>query len=119
MSELIQPSEEKQPVQNSTAVLVMGILSIIFCWCWGLIGLILGIIGLALGAKSKKIYREDPERYSLTSYKNLNAGYTCSLIGTILSGLWVLTIIVSIIFGLALGSSVMQFLPWEDIFNNI
>lgn len=127
MSETIQPAGEtqsnnealvKESLPNSTAVLVMGIMSIIFCWCWGFIGLILGIIGLILGIKSKKIYKEDPDRYSLSSYKNLNAGYICSLIGTILSGLFVLTLIVSVIFGLALGSDVIEFLPWDDILNN-
>lgn len=127
MSETIQPAGEtrsnnealaKESLPNATAVLVMGILSIIFCWCWGFIGLILGIIGLILGTKSRKIYKEDPDRYSLSSYKNLNAGYICSLIGTILSGLFVLTLIVSIIFGLAIGSNFIEFLPWDDILNN-
>jgi hypothetical protein len=105
-------------VPNSTAVLVLGILSIIFCWCWGLIGLILGIIGLILGGKAKKIYKENPGRFSIGSYKNLNAGYICSLIGTILSGLWMAIVIISIIFGLALGTSLLPFLPWENMFNN-
>jgi uncharacterized membrane protein len=127
MNETIQPSEENQikkeiivneSVPNATAVLVLGILSIIFCWCWGIIGLILGIIGLILGAKSKKIYNEDPGRFSIASYKNLNAGYVCALIGTILSGLWVLILVISIIFGLAIGTSLFQYFPWEDIFNS-
>jgi hypothetical protein len=124
MNETVQPSSQssanipKDQLPNSTAVLVMGILSIIFCWCWGLIGLILGIIGLILGAKSKKLYKEEPGRYSESSYKNLNAGYICALIGTILSGLWVAILIVSLIFGLAIGTSILPFLPWENIFQN-
>ncbi len=127
MSETIQSAEKnpsnmndaiKETVPNATAVLVMGIMSIIFCWCWGIIGLTLGIIGLVLGIKSRKLYNEDPDRYSLSSYKNLNAGYICSLIGTILSGLFVLVVVGSIIFGLAIGTSVFPFLPWEDILNS-
>jgi hypothetical protein len=108
----------QETVPNATAVLVIGILSIIFCWCLGFIGLILGIVGLILGSKSKKLYAEDPGRYTVSSYKNLNAGYICALIGTILSGLYFLIIVISIIFGLAVGTSLFPFLPWEEIFNN-
>jgi hypothetical protein len=104
----------EQQLPNSTGVLVMGILSIIFCWCWGVIGLILGIIGLILGGKSKKLYRENPGLYSEASWKNLNAGYICSLIGTILSALWMAVVIMSIIFGLAIGSSFLEYFPWEN-----
>jgi len=128
MSETNQPAEGtqsdmnvvvKEQVPNATAVLVMGILSIVFCWCWGVIGLILGIIGLILGSKSKKIYKEDPDRFSLSSYKNLNAGFICSLIGTILSGLYVVVVVISLILGLAIGTSMMELLPWDEIFSNM
>jgi hypothetical protein len=108
----------REPLPNSTGVLVLGILSIIFCWCLGFIGIILGIVGLILGSRSKKLYREDPDRYSLSSYKNLNAGYICSLVGTIVSGLYLLLLIISILFGLAIGTSLLPFIPWEDIFSN-
>ncbi|MFO7924779.1 MAG: CCC motif membrane protein [Bacteroidales bacterium] len=123
MAEINQPSEEtnenkevvvREQVPNATAVLVLGILSLLFWCCWG-IGLILGIIGLILGVKSKKIYNESPDRYSVSSYKNLNAGYICSLIGTILAGLYLLLIII----GLLIGTSFMNFFPWENILNNI
>jgi hypothetical protein len=128
MSETITPPEENltnkeivvnESLPNSTAVLVIGILSIIFCWCLGFIGLIMGVIGLVLGTKSKKLYKEDPGRYSVSSYKNLNAGYICALIGTILSGLYVLILVISIIFGLAIGTSLIPFIPWDNIFNNL
>ena len=127
MNETTTPQEEiiagaepsKETLPNATAVLVIGILSIIFCWCSGIIGLILGIVGLILGTKSKKLYREDPDRYSLSSYKNLNAGYICALIGTIISGLFLLIIISTIIFGLAIGTTILPFLPWEEILNNM
>ncbi len=122
MSETIQPSEEKQdnkeivvkePVPNATAVLVLGILSILFWCCWGL-GLIMGIIALILGSKSKKLYKENPERYSLSSYKNLNAGWICALIGTILAGLG----LVLGLIGLMIGSGFMHFIPWDNILSN-
>lgn len=119
MSETVQSSEGnkevviQEQVPNATAVLVLGILSILFWCCWG-IGLILGIVGLILGSKSKKIYKEAPDRYSVSSYKNLNAGWICSMIGTILASI---ALLIGII-GLVIGSGFMHFLPWEDILSN-
>ncbi len=122
MSETIQPSEGskentepivKETVPNATAVLVLGILSILFWCCWG-IGLVLGVIALILGSKSKKLYKENPDRYSVSSYKNLNAGWICALIGTILAGAGLLIGII----GLAIGTGFMHFFPWEDILSN-
>ena len=39
----------QQPLPNSTAVLVLGILSIAICWCYGLFGVTMGIIALVFG----------------------------------------------------------------------
>lgn len=38
----------KKDLPNATVVLVLGILSLIFCWCYGFFGLILGIIAVVL-----------------------------------------------------------------------
>ena len=46
---------------NATAVLVLGICSIVFS-CF-FVGAILGIIGLVLGAKAKKVYKASPNLY--------------------------------------------------------
>lgn len=43
---------------NSTLVLVLGILSLIFCWCYGFVGLILGIIAVVLSGSPRRMYRE-------------------------------------------------------------
>jgi len=71
-------------VPNSTAVLTLGIISIIFsvcCCILPIVGIILGIIGLILGIKAARIYDDNPGDYSLKSFKNLNAGKICSIIG--------------------------------------
>ena len=86
---------EKQTLPNATAVLVMGILSIVLVCFYG-IGLVLGIIGLALGSKGRKLYKANPEIYS--GYGNLNAGWIMSIVGVALSGLYLLFIL---IFGAA------------------
>jgi hypothetical protein len=49
----------------------MGIISIALCWCYGVVGITLGIISLVLASKSKKLYKAEPEKYTLGSYKNL------------------------------------------------
>lgn len=96
---------QQRPLPNATAVLVLGILSIVTCFCYG-IGLILGIIAFVLASKDKSLYKISPELFTEASLKNLNAGRICAIIGTILSALyWVLIIIAIIIFGFsALGN---------------
>jgi hypothetical protein len=101
-------------VPNSTAVLVLGILSIVTCWCWGIIGLTLGIIALVLANKGNNIYKANPSEYTEGSYKNLSAGKICAIIGTSLSGLYFLFIIVYFLFiGAALGTA-FSLIPWQN-----
>ena len=81
------PIQEKQQLPNSTATLVLGILSIVGCWIWGLPGLIMGIISLVLADKGEKQYIENPDSYFKPSYENLKAGRVCAIIGVSLSGI--------------------------------
>ncbi len=87
---------EQKPLPNATAVLVLGILSIVLCLCYGIVGLILGIVALVLAKKDKKLYTEFPGAYTEASFKNMNAGRICAVIGLILSALYVLFYIVLI-----------------------
>ncbi|MCK5170075.1 MAG: hypothetical protein KAQ75_09355, partial [Bacteroidales bacterium] len=64
----------QQPLPNATAVLVLGILSIAVCWCYGLFGITMGIIALVLSGKAKSLYNKNPEQYTMGSYKNMSAG---------------------------------------------
>ena len=50
-------------VPNGTAVLVLGILSIVMCWTYGVIGLILGIVAIVLHRKDKAVYLTNPSVY--------------------------------------------------------
>lgn len=47
----------EKTLPNATATLVLGIISIVTCWLYGVPGLICGIIALVLFAKDKKIYQ--------------------------------------------------------------
>lgn len=95
-------SNSKSPLPNATAVLVLGICSIVFSCAF--IGLILGIIGLVLASKGRKMYKEAPSLYD--GYGQLNAGYIMSIIGTCLGGLYVLYLIIWVII-LGTGSAMI------------
>lgn len=81
---------------NATAVLILGIVSIIGCFCYGIIGIICGIIALVLAGKDKKLYNANPSAYTASSFKNLNAGRICAIIGLILSILYIVFMIIGI-----------------------
>ncbi|MEH6537499.1 MAG: CCC motif membrane protein [Psychroserpens sp.] len=82
---------EKQQLPNSTLILVFGIISIVLCWCYGIIGVPLSIVALVLAGKAKKTYLENPELYS--GYQNMNAGKILAIIGLILNVLFLCYII--------------------------
>ncbi|MEO6722280.1 MAG: CCC motif membrane protein [Ferruginibacter sp.] len=74
------PNYQVQPaLPNATASLVLGIIAIVGSFCYGIIGLICGIVGLILANKDKKLYTENPELYSPFSFSTSNAGRTCSI----------------------------------------
>ncbi|KMQ67565.1 membrane protein [Chryseobacterium sp. FH2] len=83
-------NEQKLP--NATAVLILGIVSILGCCCYGLPGLIAGIIALVLAKKDGELYKNNPTAYS--NYSQLNAGKIMAIIGIILSVLYVIYVIV-------------------------
>lgn len=93
-----------QPLPNATAVLVLGILSIVFCICYGVVGLTLGIIALVLANKSMKLYNSSPATYTPASYKNLSAGRVCAIIGTCLSSLYIIFAIIAIAYAGSMGA---------------
>lgn len=76
---------EKRNLPNATAVLVLGIVSILSCCCYGIVGLIFGIVALFLANKDLKLYNENPELYQ--NYSNLNVGRILAIIGVVLSAL--------------------------------
>lgn len=80
----------QQSLPNATAVLVLGILSIVTCCCYGIIGLVLGIVALVLSRKDRAIYAANMSYYTESSFKNLNAGRVCAIIGLILNILYIL-----------------------------
>ena len=115
MDQVNQPIQRIIPpaLPNATTVLVLGILSIVACWCFGLIGLIMGIIALVMAGRAAREYNENYGQYSESSYKNMQAGKICAIIGTCLSAI---AFIYYIVYFLIIGAA-LSFLPWSDLMN--
>lgn len=99
------------PIPNSTAVLVLGIISIALCWCYGIVALTCGIIGIVLANKGKALYDANPSAYTLTSFNNLKGGKICSIIGLSLGALYLIFVIVYLVI---LGTA-FTMLPWQNM----
>lgn len=100
-----QPVAQEQ-VPNATTILVLGIISLVFC---GIVGLVCGIIGLNLAGKAKAIYEANPSRYTTGSYSNVTSGRICSLIGVILSSVAMFFLIIYLIFVFAVVGTATGF----------
>lgn len=88
----------QRPIPNSSGVLTLGILSILsLCCCGGFLAPILSIIALAMTPKAKKTYAQNPNLYSESSLRSLNAGKICAIIGLALASLFIIYIIVLMI----------------------
>ena len=88
MTDYTQPQQDFNQPQvsfpNATAVLILGIVGIITCCCYGG-GAILSIIALVLASKDMKLYKANPYMYTKGSYNNLNAGRICAIIALVFS----------------------------------
>lgn len=89
---------EKQTLPNSTLILIFGILSIVTCCCYGILGLIFGIVALVLAKTAKQTYLAEPELYS--GYNNVKTGRILAIIGIVLSAIYlILNIVIIAIYG--------------------
>ena len=86
----------QQPLPNATAILVLGILSIVICFA----GVVLAIIALVLANKDIRLYQSSPESYTLGSYNNLKSGRICAIIGLIFQTLIILCYVLIFAFAL-------------------
>lgn len=83
-------------VPNATAVLVLGILSIVTCWLYGIPGIVLGIIAIVMHKKDKALYLSNKPKYE-QSFKNSKAGFICGIIGLSLSALFLIYIVIVLV----------------------
>lgn len=102
----------QKSLPNSTATLVLGIVSIVpGCFCFGVVGLVCGIIALVISKKDLILYNSNPAEYSVSSYNNLKAGRVCAIIGIVLSSLYFLYII---LYFVVLGAA-FSMVPWGSL----
>ena len=101
----VQYIQQKEALPNSTAVLVLGILSLVICF-YGL-GAIMAIIALALGKNSNSLYLNNKDKYSAGSYNNFKAGKVCAIIGLSIGGIWLVFILIGILGLIGSGISNM------------
>lgn len=114
--ENIQPGSSysnipQMPLPNATAVLILGIVSLPACFCYGIPGLIAAIIALVLAKKDQALYLTNPSYYTEASYKNLKTGRTCAWVGIVLSALVLLMVIgILMVFGVAVFTDPQMFM---------
>ncbi len=94
-----QQPQVQQPLPNATAILVLGILSIVICF-------ITGIIALVMAKKEMALYQANPGMYSEGSYNSVKTGRICAIIGIVLQGIGLLVYIaMAVFFVSAIGAS--------------
>lgn len=86
----------QKALPNATAVLTLGIISIVGCFLVAIPGIICGVIALSLYPKDKRMYELNPDLYS-DSYKNSKAGFVCAIIGTSLSSLYAIVFLIQLL----------------------
>jgi uncharacterized membrane protein len=96
------------PLPSGTGALVLGIVSTVFSviWCYwigSLIGLACGIIALIMSNNGKKLVAEFPNKYSLPSIGNNNAGRILGIIGICIASLGLLGLIIVLIIVGSIG----------------
>lgn len=72
---------------NATAVLILGILSVPTCFCYGIIGLVLSIVALVLAHGDQKLLNDDRDGV-YRNYSTLVVGRVFASIGLVLSAVF-------------------------------
>ena len=90
---LDDPETAQENLPYSTAVLIMGILSIPGAFFFGFPGIIIGLADFLLAKRNMALYRAAPDSYTPTGYSNTNTGRICSLIGLSLGSFFFLLIV--------------------------
>lgn len=107
----------KLPIPGAQGILLLGIFSLVTTFCCGgigIVGLVLGIIAVVMSTKAIETYERNPKAYTESSYKNVNAGRICGIIGIVINGV---LIVFGIIYLILVGAGLTTFFsnfPWED-----
>jgi ABC-type Fe3+ transport system permease subunit len=88
---------QPRALPNATAVLVLGILSIVFCF-------ICGIVAMSLASGDRRRYAQEPHAYTSASYELLKAGRICAIIGLCIWAVIVLFYIAVFVFAIGFNT---------------
>ena len=107
----------RAPIPNSQGILILGIFSLVTTFCClgtGFIGLVLGIVAVVMSSKAIETYQQNPQAYSEGSFKNVNGGRICGIIGIIVNGVLIIFGIIYLIVAGAFLTTLFSTFPWED-----
>jgi hypothetical protein len=110
----------KVPIPNSQGILILGIFSLVTTFCCGgigFVGIILGIIAVVMSSKAEQMYATNPAPYTESSYKNVNAGRICGIIGIVVNGVLIVAGIIYLIIAGAGLTTFFSTFPWENVIN--
>lgn len=97
---------------NAVPTLVLGICSILpGCFCFGVIGVVCGIIALVFASKDLNLYQSDPNAYTLSSLNNVKAGRVCAIVGLCLSAL----VFLFYVFYFVILGTAISMIPWDNM----
>jgi len=97
---------------NTTAAMIMGVMSIpSCCCCGGFAGLGLGLLALYLASEGIKEYHEEPELYKESSFKNIETAKWCAITGIVFS-LLMMVIMASMIWGRSMTLDMLKDNPF-------
>ena len=82
---------ENNKLPNANIILILGILSVITCICYGIFGIIFGVIALVLAKKDMNLDRNNDIAY--TNYQTVNIGRVLAIIGIVLGVLFIIMMI--------------------------
>jgi hypothetical protein len=102
---LNQPSVLNPVNYNTKAniIMILGILSIAFCWFYGIVGLAIGVIARNLAKNSEKLYTTGTPNYTERNMKTIKAGKICANTGIILSALFILLLLIKLFISLIIS----------------
>lgn len=80
---------------DAKSINTLGILGLVFCILFGLVGLICGIICLAKAPKALRDISNNPGKYTDESLSKIKGGKTCAIIGLSIQGFALLIVVIA------------------------
>lgn len=90
------PVTKRRDMPGSGDMLTMGILSIVFMFIFGLVGIILAIVTLVKSGRALADHRSFPEMWTESSVSKVRAAQICAIIALSLLGVLILLTIVAL-----------------------